>query len=140
MPNTTEPKGMQEQMDDMKEDIIKININVSAVDRELFYNTLTISKAMTEKINEYFKQFDACRVEISELKDAVLEVGEYAKSMTNGGLTSALQNVLPEVFRTMTNKEIEKNKSEVTLYIAIVGSLGTLLGLALPHIFQYLSR
>lgn len=132
--------SIEERLDELQDEMSKTNINVSAVDRELFYNTLTISRAMTAKINEHFKQFEGFKVQLQELKEALIDISEHTKSMTNGGLKEALQSILPTIVASITSKEIEKNKSKTTLIVAVVGALGTLLGLALPYLFQNLAR
>jgi len=132
--------NIESTINKLQEDIIKVNINVNAVDRELFYNTLTITKAMTAKINENFAQFECFKNQLENLKEAIDDLGVHTRSMTNGGLKEALQSILPTIITSITSKEIENNKGKTAMIIAIVGASGTLLGLVLPHILQILAR
>lgn len=129
---------MEECMEKLQSDIFKVSIEVSAVDRELFYNTLTVSKAMSDKINKYSAQFDDFKVQLEDLKEVINDISVHTRSMTNGGLKEALQSVLPTIIQSITTKEIEKNKSKTALLVAIVGAAGTLLGLGIPYFFEKL--
>jgi len=129
---------MEECMEKLQSDILKVSIEVSAVDRELFYNTLTVSKAMSDKINKYSAQFDDFKVQLEDLKEVINDISVHTRSMTNGGLKEALQSVLPTIIQSITTKEIEKNKSKTALLVAIVGAAGTLLGLGIPYFFEKL--
>ena len=129
---------MEECMEKLQSDILKVSIEVSAVDRELFYNTLTVSKAMSDKINKYSAQFDDFKVQLEDLKEVINDISVHTRSMTNGGLKEALQSVLPTIIQSITTKEIEKNKSKTALLVAIVSAAGTLLGLGIPYFFEKL--
>lgn len=133
-------EAIREQIKSINDDILKININVSAVDKELFYNTLTVSKAITSKINDCCSKFEIFKDQLDFLKEAIIEINLQTKSITNGGLTAALQSVLPTIITATSNKDIEYSKTKATIIIAVVGAAGTLLGLLLPYVFQFLSH